>query len=144
MQNYHIWFDLRPGTKDIEFSAAVENLLDQRKGRGHRQQWRLERRTLGLCSADLGELYVGMATTDLGQLQSAFDSIAPRSGEEENLHAGVWSKVLDLKFEMYWDCPDKIESRGYSFQFLNASYAGTVRRLRRTSTCKASHWYHSA
>lgn len=106
MQHYHIWCNLRPGTKDLDFSRDVAAFLDHMKAAGTIAGWRLERRTLGLCSAALGEWHVDIETQDLAQLQAAFDSITPRSGEEELLHAGVWAKTVDLQFALYRDFPD--------------------------------------
>lgn len=106
MQHYHIWFDLRPGAKDLAFAEAMDAFLEHMKAAGTIESWRLERRTLGLCSADLGEWHVDIATTDLGQLQKAFDAITPRSGDEERLQAMVWKDVTNLKFALYRDFPD--------------------------------------
>lgn len=106
MQHYHIWFNLRPGTNDLQFSTDVDAFLQHMKDAGTIVSWRLERRTLGLCSAPLGEWHVDIATQDMGQLQAAFDTITPRSGPEEKLHAAVWSKTVDLQFALYRDFPD--------------------------------------
>lgn len=106
MQHYHIWCNLRPGTSDLAFSNDVAAFLDHMKVTGTIAAWRLERRTLGLCSAALGEWHVDIQTEDLGQLQKAFDAITQRSGDEEKLHASVWSKTVDLQFALYRDFPD--------------------------------------
>lgn len=107
VQHYHIWFDTHPKVKDLDLAGSMETFLDHMQSKGLIAGWNLQRRTLGLCSADLGEWHCSMATQDLGQLQAAFDAITPRSGDEEKLHAGVWSKVTNLKFALYRDFPDQ-------------------------------------
>ena len=106
MQHYHIWFGLRPGTKDLDFCKDVAAFLDHMAEEGALESWRLERRTLGLSSAPLGEWHIDIATQDMAQLQAAFDAITPRTGKMEKLHAAVWSKVTDAQFALYRDFPD--------------------------------------
>ena len=106
VQHYHIWFDTHPGTQDLDLADAMEAFLSHMQADGTIVDWHLERRTLGLCSADLGEWHVDIQVNDLAQLQAAFDTITPRRGKDEKLHAGVWSKVTGLKFALYRDFPD--------------------------------------
>lgn len=111
MQHYHIWFDLQPGVKDMDFVDALDSFLEHMQDEGTIEGWTLERRMLGLASAPIGEWHVDIRVTDLTQLQQAFDTVTPRTGKEEKLHAGVWSKVTDLQFALYRDFPDANRER---------------------------------
>lgn len=103
VKHYHIWFDVRPGTKDKDLIDAMDAFLGHMRDAGKVAGWHLERRMLGLSSADLPEWHIDIQVEDLGQLQEAFDVIEPRTGKDEKLHAGVWSKVTNLKFALYRD-----------------------------------------
>lgn len=111
VQHYHIWFDLRPGTKDLDFVDAMDAFLGHMKEQGTISGWNLSQRMLGLSSAPVGTWHVDIQVNDLAQLQEAFDSITPRTGKEEKLHAGVWSRVQNLQFALYRDFPDANRER---------------------------------
>lgn len=111
VQHYHIWFDLQKGVKDLDLVDAMEAFLGHLQDDGAIAGWALERRMLGMSSADIGEWHVDIRVNNLGQLQEAFDTITPRSGKDEKLHAAVWSKVTDLQFALYRDFPDANRAR---------------------------------
>ncbi len=106
MDHYHLWFDLRTGVKDLDLAEAVQEMLGHMQQEGLIQGFSLQRRKLGLGPQEIGEWHVDIQTRDLGQLQAAFDTITPRSGKMEKLHAGVWSKVQGLRTALYRDFPD--------------------------------------
>ena len=106
MDRYHIWADLRPGVKDLDFAASIKAMLDHIRSLGHLQGWELERRKLGFGPKELGEWHVAILVRDLAQLEAAFDEVTPRSGEMERLHAAVWSKVTNFRSALYRDFPD--------------------------------------
>ncbi|MEA3190397.1 MAG: hypothetical protein QOD77_979 [Thermoplasmata archaeon] len=106
MDRYHLWFDLRPGFKDLDLASAIEAMLKHMKGRGAIESWELERRKLGFGPKDLGEWHVAVHVKDLAQLEAAFDEMTPRTGEMERLHVQVWSKVQNLRTALYRDFPD--------------------------------------
>ncbi len=108
VDRYHLWFDLRPGARDMELADAVRAYLDHLAGEGLIEGWVLERRKLGLGPAELGEWHCAMEVRDLAQLDTAFAAVAPRSGEVESLHAAVWSKVVGLRTALYRDFPDPV------------------------------------
>lgn len=108
MDRYHLWFDLRPGVRDLDLAAAVRDYLDALRVQGLLEGYLLERRKLGFGPAELGEWHVQIETRDLAQLDACFGHVAARAGETERLHAAVWSKVAGLKTALYRDFPDPV------------------------------------
>ncbi len=106
VDHYHIWCNLRPGTKDLDFSGAIHAMLGHMKEEGLVEDYRLLRRKLGFGPESLGEFHVDIMTANLAQLDEAFHRVTPRSGHMEKLHAAVWSKVVDFKSALYRDFPD--------------------------------------
>jgi len=107
VDHYHIWCDLRPGAKDLEFVAAVDAMLGHLQGLGKLEGHSIARRKLGFGPESIGEWHVDIRTKDLAQLEDAFDHVTPRTGEMERLHAAVWSKVTNFKSGLYRDFPDE-------------------------------------
>ncbi len=106
VDRYHIWFDLKPGVKDLDLAAAIQAMLGHLKGLGHIEGFALERRKLGFGPRSIGEWHVAIETTDMAQLDKAFSFVTPRTGEMERLHASVWSKVDNFQSGLYRDFPD--------------------------------------
>lgn len=106
MQYYQMWFNLIDSRKDLEFAAAVKNYLDHLKSDGRIEGWQLSRRKLGFGPMELGEFQCTVWTTDMSQLDRAFDLVATRSGTVERLHMPVYSMVKDFKSSLYRDFPD--------------------------------------
>lgn len=106
MDHYHIWCDLKPGVKDLDFVAAVQGMLGHLKEKGLLEGHTLERRKFGFGPEALGEFHVDIRAKDLAQLDAAFNHVTPRAGEMERLHAMVWSKVENFKAALYRDFPD--------------------------------------
>ncbi len=98
VDRYHLWFDLRPGTKQADFVAAVDAFVARMREAGTVEGHLLELRKLGFGPDGLGEWHLAITVRDLAQLQAAFDEVAPRDGRTEKLHAAVWSKVTNLRF----------------------------------------------
>lgn len=107
MDHYHIWCDLRPGCKDLEFADAIEAMLAHMQDEGQVESWALQRRKLGFGPEALGEFHVDIVTRDLAQLDEAFDAVRPRSGKMEKLHAAVWSRVVNFRSGLWRDFPDR-------------------------------------
>jgi hypothetical protein len=103
---YHVWFDLRPGVKDLDLAASVKGMLDHMVRTGAIAGWGLTRRKLGFGPKEIGEWHVAIQVRDLAQLEQAFDDVTPRTGEMERLHAAVWSKVTNFRSGLYRDFPD--------------------------------------
>lgn len=106
MDHYHIWCDLKPGHKDLDLVKAIDAMLGHLKGLGKLHGYNVARRKLGFGPESIGEWHIDITTTDLAQLQAAFDHVTPRTGEMEKLHAMVWSKVENFKSGLYRDFPD--------------------------------------
>ncbi|MDE2133479.1 MAG: hypothetical protein KGJ49_02655 [Alphaproteobacteria bacterium] len=112
MDYYHTWFDLKPGTKDVEFARAFAKYMDHLKGQGAIEGWKLTRRKLGFGPRDLGEFHVVMETRDLAQLDLAFRLVASRTEPTESVHFGVNSQVQNLTIALYRDFPDPVRQEG--------------------------------
>jgi hypothetical protein len=112
MDQYHLWFNLKPGVGDVELCDHVNRYLGHLKEQGKIVGYRLSRRKLALGPSHLGEFHVVIETADLAQLDTAFSEVATRSGEVESLHAAVNQKVTDLTAALYRDFPDAVRLRG--------------------------------
>lgn len=112
MDLYHTWFDLKPGTKDVEFSRAMARYMEHLKENGAIEGWRLSRRKLGFGPRDLGEFHIVMETRDLAQLDRAFNLVGTRREPVEGVHFDVNSKVCNLTIALYRDFPDPFRHEG--------------------------------
>ncbi len=112
MDYYEIWCNLKDGRRDLEFCQAVERYLGYLQSQGLIERHRLTRRKLGFGPPGLGEFHVTIETRDLAQLEQAFQQVATRSGEVEELHRAVYSAVTDLTFALYRDFPDPWRAMG--------------------------------
>lgn len=112
MDLYHTWFNLKPGTKDMEFARAFGAYMEHLKETGSIESWRLTRRKLGFGPRELGEFHVVMETRDLAQLDRAFQHVASRRDPVESVHFGVNAHVCDLTIALYRDFPDPVRHEG--------------------------------
>jgi hypothetical protein len=112
MDVYHIFFDLRPGVRDLSVCAAVDAFLARLRDEGRIVSFRILRRKLGLGPRELGEFHVIVETHDLAQLDQAFRSVSTRSGVVEELHAVVNQQVEGVTFALYRDFPDPHRETG--------------------------------
>ncbi len=106
MQYYQMWFNLIDSRRDLEFAAAVAAYMNHLKADRRIEGWNLTRRKFGFGPESLGEFQCTVWTTDLAQLDHAFDLVATRSGTVETLHMPVYSMVKDFKSALYRDFPD--------------------------------------
>ncbi len=111
MDRYEIFCDLKPGVPDLELADAVAAYLDWLVERGLIASWRLTRRKLGLGIEGLGEFHITLDVVDLAQLDAAFSLVASRTGEVEERHAAVFSRVRNARFALYRDFPDAVRAR---------------------------------
>lgn len=112
MNIYHIWFDAKPGVRDMELAHAVQSYLDHLKDKGSIEGWRLTRRKLGLGNPAIGEWHVAIEVVDLAQLDLAFSHAARRTGEVEIKHHGINALATNITFGLYRDFPDPIRQTG--------------------------------
>jgi len=112
MDIYHVWCDLKPGVSDLEFSDKVMHYLGHLKTERLIEGWRLTRAKLGFGARGLGEWHLMIETTDMKQLEDAFQRVASRRDPTEGFHFGVNSLVQNPVFALYRDFPDPIRHRG--------------------------------
>lgn len=107
MTLYHIWCNIRDGSKDLEFVKAVDNYLGFLKERGHIHSYRITRRKFGFGPPGLGDFHIMIECENLGKLDDAFSLVATREGEVEELHRPVYRMATDISTALYRDFPDK-------------------------------------
>ena len=112
MDIYHIWFDLKPGTSDVQFVERVQVYLGHLVEQGKIQSFRITRKKLGLAPEGYGDFHVTIEVTDLAGLDAAFQYVATRAGEVEGLHGAVNQLVQNARFALYRDFPDPVRKRG--------------------------------
>ena len=112
MDIYHVWCDLRPGVRDLQFYDNVAQCMEHLRGEGLIESWRLTRRKLGFGPAALGEWHLMMELRDLGQLEAAFQRMAGRGEPEEGLHHGMNALVANATFGLTRDFPDPVRQSG--------------------------------
>jgi len=112
MNLYHVWCDLAPEVRDLDFCANLARYLGHLKADGRIESWRLSRRKLGFGPPELGEFHVVIEVRDLAQLEGAFEMVASRSGAVEGLHAAVNQAVSRVRFALYRDFPDPVRQSG--------------------------------
>lgn len=106
MDIYHIWCDLKPGVRDVDFVAKARSYLDSLRQSGSLSAFRITRRKLGLGLPELHEFHLMLEFENLTQLDSAFGTVASRTDPVESLHHAVNSQVSQVKFALYRDFPD--------------------------------------
>ena len=112
MDIYDIWFDIKPGIRDVEFSEKLAQYMGHLKEQGLVEGWRLTRRKLGLGLPELGEFHVAIEVKDLAQLEKAFQRVGSRREPTEGFHFGVNSLVTHARFALYRDFPDPFRHEG--------------------------------
>lgn len=112
MDIYHIWCDLQPGVKDLDFSRAVDAWLGALQEQDMLESYRITRCKLGLKHDALPEWHMMLETRNLAQLDDAFQHAASRADPAESLHRDVYSKVQNVKFALYRDFPDAVRQQG--------------------------------
>jgi hypothetical protein len=105
-----MWFNLKDSHRDLEFVRSLDAYLSFLTSQGRIEGWRLTRRKLGFGPAELGEFHCEVWTSDLAQLDAAFNTVATRDGEVERLHRPVYSAVTDFKSALYRDFPDPVRA----------------------------------
>jgi hypothetical protein len=110
MDVYEICVDQRPGVRDVDFVAALDGYLGLLQREGRIESWRLLRRKLGLGGTH--EFKVLIETTDLDQLDRAFQFVSRRDDPVESVHYGVNSLVTNFRAALYRDFPDPHRQHG--------------------------------
>ena len=111
MDVYEISVDLRPGVRDLDFVAALDDYLGALVDQGRIESWRLLRRKLGLGHGS--EFKVLLETRDLAQLDAAFELVSGRGADIEGAHHGVNSLVTNFQASLYRDFADPHRQTGH-------------------------------
>jgi hypothetical protein len=109
---YHVWCELKPGVRDLEFASNLDAFLGRLREQGKIAGYRITRRKLGLGQPSLGDFHIMIETEDLAQLDAAFAEVATRAGEVEAQHFAVNSMAMNLRFALYRDFPDSVRKTG--------------------------------
>jgi hypothetical protein len=112
MDIYHVWCDLKPGVRDMQFHDNVARCMEHLRGEGLIESWRLTRRKLGLGPKELGEWHLMLELRDLSQLEAAFQRMAGRADPVEGLHHGMNALVTNATFGLTRDFPDPGRKQG--------------------------------
>ena len=112
MNIYHIWADIKPDVKDMEFVDSVNKFLTDLKTKGMVTSYRITRRKFGFGIPELPEFHLTIEFDSLEQFDRAFKLVAPRTEPMESLHHAVTSKVAKIKTALYRDFPDEVRKRG--------------------------------
>ena len=105
MDVYHIWCNLKPGVRDLDFVASARAYLDHLKDGGDLTGYRITRCKLGLAPPQLREWHIALDFENLSQLDKAFGRVSSRVDPAESFHHAVNSKVQDVFFALYRDFP---------------------------------------
>lgn len=108
MDYYEIWCNLKDSSRDLQFCEHVEAFLNALKGEGLLADFKIRRRKFGFGPAELGEFNISIATTNLHQLEDAFQRVAAWTPDIQRLHALVYSAVTNVKFGLWRDFPDPV------------------------------------
>jgi hypothetical protein len=109
---YHIWCNLKPGVRDLEFVQGVRGYLDHLRDKRQLLSYRITRAKLGFKPPQLRDFHITIEFEDLSQMQLAFDNVSSRADPVESLHHVVNSKVQDIFFALYRDFPDEARVHG--------------------------------
>lgn len=112
MDVYQGFFDLKPGTNDLQFAEAFNAYMAHLKARGVIESFRLLRRKLGLGPDFLGDWQFIVEVRDLAQLDAAFKDVSSRRDPTESKHFAVNSQIASVKFALYRDFPDPQRHHG--------------------------------
>ena len=106
MDVYQIWFNLKPGVRDLDFVASARAYLDHLKEIGDLAGYRITRCKLGLAPPQLREWHITLDFDNMSQMDGAFGRVSARADPVESFHHAVNSKVQDVFFALYRDFPD--------------------------------------
>jgi hypothetical protein len=109
MDIYHIWADKKGDITDLEWVSNMRGFLDHLVSEGKMQTYRITRCKMGFRSMDIPEWHIMMEFTDMAQMESAFQRVAPLEGELEYKHRSFNQFVSgNIQHALYRDWPDKI------------------------------------
>lgn len=107
MDIYHIWADKEGDISDLEWVNNMRSFLDHLMSENKMVSYRITRCKMGFRSIqDLPEWHIMMEFNDMGQMESAFQRVAPLEGELEDKHKSFNQFVADnIQHALYRDWP---------------------------------------
>lgn len=107
MDIYHIWADKEGDISDLEWVNNMRSFLDHLVSENKMVGYRITRCKMGFRSIqDLPEWHIMMEFNDMGQMESAFQRVAPLEGELEDKHKSFNQFVADnIQHALYRDWP---------------------------------------
>lgn len=107
MDIYHIWADKEGEISDLDWVNNMRSFLDHLVSENKMVSYRITRCKMGFRSIqDLPEWHIMMEFTDMGQMESAFQRVAPLEGELEDKHKSFNQFVADnIQHALYRDWP---------------------------------------
>jgi hypothetical protein len=86
MDIYHIWADKQGDISDSKWVGNMKRFLQHLVDEGKMVSYRVTRCKMGFRSMDIPEWHIMMEFNNMGQLESAFERVAPLEGELEEKH----------------------------------------------------------
>ena len=107
MDIYHIWAYKEGDISDLEWVNNMRSFLDHLVSENKMVGYRITRCKMGFRSIqDLPEWHIMMEFNDMGQMESAFQRVAPLEGELEDKHKSFNQFVADnIQHALYRDWP---------------------------------------
>lgn len=107
MDIYHIWADKEGDISDLEWVNNMRSFLDHLVSENKMVGYRITRCKMGFRSIqDLPEWHIMMEFNGMGQMESAFQRVAPLEGELEDKHKSFNQFVADnIQHALYRDWP---------------------------------------
>lgn len=107
MDIYHIWADKEGDISDLEWVNNMRSFLNHLVSENKMVSYRITRCKMGFRSIqDLPEWHIMMEFNDMGQMESAFQRVAPLEGELEDKHKSFNQFVADnIQHALYRDWP---------------------------------------
>ena len=112
MDIYHIWCNLKPGVRDLDFVERCQSYFAHLKEKQVLAAHRIMRCKLGLSPPHLHDFHIMLEFDGLAQLDRAFDHVASRAQPVEGFHHCVNALVTDVTFALYRDFPDPVRQTG--------------------------------
>ena len=104
---YHIWADKSGDISDLEWVNNMKKFLQHLVDENKMVSYRITRCKMGFRSiADLPEWHIMMEFTDMAQMETAFQRVAPLEGELEAKHRS-FNQFVDgnIQHALYRDWP---------------------------------------
>lgn len=111
MDIYTIWANKAGDISDSDWVTNMKGFFDHLVSEGKMESYRITRCKMGFRSiADMPEWMILMEFQNMAQMDSAFQRVAPLSGELEQKHQSFNQFVAgDLQHALFRDWPDQFD-----------------------------------